>query len=263
MQKIILLAVTIISCTLHAQVKIYHKDSLPIKVVKKSIEIPKLKKADTLIEHIAYSLTYNEKHEQANWIAYQLTSTEANNVFERSDKFIEDPFIKTGTASNKDYSKSGYDRGHLAPAADMGWSEQSMIESFYFSNMSPQAPSFNRGIWKELEALVRDWAILYDSIYIVTGPILTDSLKQIGPNQVSIPLKYYKAILDNSADRKQAIAFILPNEGSDKNLTEFVISIDELEKISGIDFFDSIPNKTEKLIEKKSCIECWEWNLKK
>ncbi|MFZ9657177.1 MAG: DNA/RNA non-specific endonuclease, partial [Crocinitomicaceae bacterium] len=151
---------------------------------------PSLHPGEIILSHTAYSFSYNEEHEQANWVAYLLTKTHLGSGVERSDRFMEDPIVSTGTATNADYAKSGYDRGHLAPAADMSWSETVMQESFYYSNMSPQLPGFNRGIWKRLEEQVRTWAEFYDSIYVVTGPVLSPELPKIGPNQVSVP-KYY------------------------------------------------------------------------
>lgn len=159
------------------------------------LEIPKTDSVNLIIEHAGYSFRYSEPHEQPLWVAYELTAAETMKSVERTDRFIPDPKVPTGTATNKDYEKSGYDRGHLAPAADMGWSAQAMAESFYFSNMSPQIPEFNRGIWKNLEGLVRNWAQVNGSIYIVTGPVLKPGLKTIGPNRVSVPEHYYKVVL--------------------------------------------------------------------
>ena len=124
------------------------KDSVVIPevgvIASPNMEIPATENEKSIVHHTAYSLLYSEEHEQAIWIAYELTSEETNKKFDRSDKFIVDPAIKTGSATTADYTGSGYDRGHLAPAADMSWSNQTMQESFYYSNMSPQDPSFNR-----------------------------------------------------------------------------------------------------------------------
>ncbi|MFM1915778.1 MAG: hypothetical protein RLZZ531_1447 [Bacteroidota bacterium] len=221
------------------------------------LETPKLKDGETYLQHLAYAFVYDETHEQSKWIAYCLTKREALGTLERSDQFKEDPMVLSGTASNADYAKSGFDRGHLAPAADMRWCTQSMDESFYYSNMSPQAPSFNRGIWKKLEEQVRDWAISLDSILIVTGPILEEKLPTIGPNQVSIPKFYYKALLDFKGGKSKAIAFVLPNEGSKLPLMNFSMSIDELEKITNIDFFYQLDDAIEQKIESGHCANCW------
>ena len=228
-----------------------------------SLEIPLVLNGEKLIQHSGYSFVYSEEHEQAKWIAYVLNNKELDGTFDRSDNFREDPFVSSGSADNSDYAKSGYDRGHLAPAADMKWSEKAMSESFYYSNMSPQLPAFNRGIWKKLEEKVRDWALENDSILIVTGPILPskNAKKQpsIGPNSVTVPAYYYKAILDFKKEKSKSIAFILPNQGSKMPLQSFMVSIDYLEKFSEIDFFYKLDDKIENNVESKICKECWTW----
>jgi endonuclease G len=240
-----------------------YADSIPLLNIKATaitkLELPKTNSKDKIITHTGYSLLYNELHEQANWVAYELTKEETNKLFERTDKFIPDPKVKTGTASDKDYEGSGYDRGHLAPASDMGWSATTMAESFYYSNMSPQVPSFNRGIWKKLEELVRTWAIENNTVSVVTGPILTEGLGTIGPNKVSIPNYYYKVVLDYSEPSIKGIGFILPNNGSKEPLQYYAVSIDSVEKISGINFFPLLQDDQEELIEKTLCIKCWSW----
>ena len=167
--------------------------------------------------------------------------------------------VSTGTAQNSDYLKSGYDKGHLAPAADMGWSALTMKESFYFSNMSPQLPGFNRGVWKRLEELMRSWAIDNKAIYIVTGPLLSKGLPAIGSNGVSIPNYYYKVILDYTQPEIHAIGFILPNASSSASLSTFAISVDEVERQTGIDFFPALPDDQETKLEKEVCQSCWQW----
>jgi endonuclease G len=224
------------------------------------LELPKHSASDQIIRHSAYTLCYSEPHEQASWVAYELTRAETQKAVERSNKFMIDPLVKTGSASDADYKASGYDRGHLAPAADMGWSTQAMQESFYYSNMSPQLPSFNRGIWKQLEELVRDWAIAEDTILIITGPILRNGLPTIGANKVSIPEYYYKAILDLSGKTHKGIGFILPNRAGSEPLQSYTVSIDSLEKVSGLDFYYQLNDLAEYELEKSACIPCWEWN---
>jgi endonuclease G len=226
-----------------------------------NLEIPKTNPKETIIKHTGFSLLYNETHEQATWVAYELTKEETNKTFDRTDKFIVDPKVKTGTANDKDYVGSGYDRGHLAPAADMGWSATAMAQSFYYSNMSPQSPSFNRGIWKKLEELVRYWAIENNSVYVVTGPVLTSNLKTIGPNNVSVPNYYYKVILDFNEPNIKGIGFIMPNTSLSGPLEKFAVTIDSVEKFTGLDFFPSLPNYQEEAIEKNICLGCWTWKI--
>ena len=226
-----------------------------------NLELPKtLPFKDRVHRYTGFSLLYNEPHEQASWVAYQLTRDETVSRFKRSDKFLVDPNIEFGSATNSDYLKSGYDRGHLAPAADMGWSYQAMTESFYYSNMSPQVPAFNRGIWKRLEEQVRDWAVAYDTLYVVTGPVLQVDLPQIGPNGVSVPKYYYKVVLDYSEPGIKAIGFILPNSGSSESLQSFGVTVDSVEQLTGIDFFTRLNDEQETMLEKSICLSCWQWN---
>jgi endonuclease G len=227
----------------------------------KDLELPSLKKGEYLIRHSGYSLVYNEPYEQSAWVAYQLTEKETEKQYDRTDKFIPDPSVSTGSATDADYSGSGYDRGHLAPAADMGWSATTMAESFYFSNMSPQVPGFNRGIWKRLEEQVRSWAIEYDTIYVVTGPVLKGDMGSIGANKVAVPNYYYKVILDMHSKPHQAIGFVMENASASGDLSNFAVSIDSVERFTGIDFFPSLEDAAETTLEKTVCTSCWTWEI--
>ncbi|VAX29041.1 hypothetical protein MNBD_IGNAVI01-3041 [hydrothermal vent metagenome] len=206
-----------------------------------------------IVFHKAYSLKYDEEHEQADWVRYTLTKEHLlMEQVKRSNNFKTDTLVKTGSATPDDYKHSGYDRGHLAPAADMSWSKVTMQESFYMSNMSPQLPSFNRGVWKRLEGKVREWAIEYDTLYVVTGPVLKDSLKIIGVNQVSVPEYFYKALLVYTTTNQRAIGFILPNTKSTTPIDSFAVSIDSVESVTGIDFFSTLPDSVEEILESKT-----------
>jgi endonuclease G len=217
-----------------------------------------LQEGDELIIHTGFSLLYDEAHEQPRWVAYHLTRDEVYGIHERADDFRIDPKISTGSATLEDYRGSGYDRGHLIPAADLGWSEQSMSDSFYLSNMSPQDPSFNRGIWASLEAVVRTYAATEGSVYVATGPILTDGPYQtIGENRVSVPKQYYKVILDYTEPEKKASWFLLPNEGTRARLERFATSVDHIEQVSGIDFFPQLPDDEEQLLEGSFDFSLW------
>jgi len=214
---------------------------------------------EVVVHHSGFSLGYREVHEQAGWVAYYICRSRLNGGVERRNNFRPDPSVRSGTAVVADYSDTGYDRGHLAPAADMAWSAGSMSESFYFSNMSPQLPGFNRGVWKRLEEQVRDWAGVYDTLWVVTGPVLTNGLPTIGINRVSVPNYYYKVLIDASAERRQGIGFVLSNRSSQFPLTEFVVSIDSVERLTGIDFFHALPDSMERSLERAVCVTCWDW----
>lgn len=211
---------------------------------------PTYSTTDAVIERPYYTIRYNEEHEQAMWVAYKLVADSlAKPTFERKDDFREDPRVRTGSATLSDYRGSGYDRGHLAPAADFSYDEFALSQSFYMSNMSPQDPSFNRGIWKKLEDQVRDWAKANNAIYVVTGPILNKKFKTIGKNEVSVPEYYYKIVLDMEKPEVKAIAFLMKNEKSSADLSTFVVTIDEIEKLTQLDFFPSIPDELENALE--------------
>ena len=224
------------------------------------LEIPAITGKDAIVKHLGYTLSYNEKNEQANWVAYELTAAETRKTVKRTNHFRPDEAVKTGSATNADYEGSGYDRGHMAPAADMSWCEQAMEESFLYSNMSPQDKGFNRGIWKKLEEQVRRWAVENKDIYIVTGPVLNGVLSTIGPDRVSVPCYYYKVILDYTLPDLKGIGFIMPNASSTQPLQSFAVSIDSVEKVTGINFFPALPDQQEQAIEKTLCIGCWSWN---
>lgn len=225
-----------------------------------SLVIPEISRGEKIYRHTAYWFSYNELHEQANWVAYELTKEETISIVERTNNFRPDPIVETGTATKADYEKMGYDRGHLSPAADNGWSQIAMSESFYFSNMSPQDASFNRGIWRILEDKVRHWAAEKHSIIIVTGPVLTMGLPTIGLNKVSVPKYYYKVILEYQSPIVHSIGFLMRNEGSEKPLEYFAVPVDSIEKITGINFFPGLPDDAEKIVESKFFPDFWNWN---
>ena len=215
--------------------------------------------ADTIIDRPGYALGYIEYHEQPAWVIYIMTQTEATTkAAKRTNKFRSDPEIPTGSATTGDYRRSGYDRGHLAPAADMAFSGQTMADSFFMSNMSPQKPAFNRGIWKRLEEQVRQIAIREKAIYVVTGPILPKKKTvTIGANQVTVPTHYYKVIFELTPTRKM-IGFILPNEGSDRPLEDFAVTVDVVEKATGLDFFSALPKAVQERLESTISVSAWE-----
>ena len=215
-------------------------------------------KADTIIDRPGDALGYIEYHEQPAWVIYIMTQTEATTkVAKRTNKFRSDPEIPTGSATTGDYRRSGYDRGHLAPAADMAFSGQTMADSFFMSNMSPQKPAFNRGIWKDLEALVRDFAITERKIVVVTGPILPKKKTvTIGTNKVTVPTHYYKVIFDLTPPQKM-IGFILPNEGSDEPLAAFAVTVDTVEKATGLNFFSKVPKEEQERLERTISVKAW------
>lgn len=210
-----------------------------------------------LVNHSYYALSYNEPNEQANWVYYVLTdSMVLKGNEERTNKFKVDKLVVTGSAKSSDYTKSGYDRGHLCPAADMGFNSVAMNESFMMSNISPQEPDFNRGIWKELETTVREWAKNKHQIFVATGPIFKDIKGKIGEDEVTVPGYFYKIIYDPEPS-PEMIAFVLPNAKSNRPLTDFAVSTDELEELTGLDFFSQLPDDVENNLESSVVLAGW------
>ena len=210
-----------------------------------------------IIEHTYYTLSYNESHEQAEWVHYKLNSSMIINNISRTDNFKPDYKVSTGTAISSDYAKSGYDRGHLAPAADMKVNTTSMKESFLLSNISPQNPSFNRGKWKSLESLVRSWA-LTNEIYVTTAGVLNENFKKIGViNKISVPKYFYKIIFDKK--NSKMIAFLMPNQKLENNLKDYVVTVDRIEKLTGIDFYSELNDGIEEKLESE--ISTGEWDF--
>jgi endonuclease G len=223
------------------------------------LELPKAKPNDVIINHTGYTVSYNTTANIANWVAYDLTAEETVPVVKRNDHFIPDPLLKYTSATISDYKGTGYDRGHLAPAADMCYSYQAMVESFYLTNISPQNPSFNRGIWEKLEKQVRTWAVEDTKVYVVTGTIISKSDPVIGITRITVPHSFYKVVLDYTEPNIKGIAFIIPNEASKEPLQYFAVTIDSVEKVTGVDFFYQIPVVEQKVFESSVDLKKWSW----
>jgi len=236
------------------------------------VGLPKTNPDEEVIHHAAMSLVYSEKHEQAKWVAHIILPEIIKGKEGRSNDFREDSLIKTGTATEIDYflkTKNedgsyeydgfGYDRGHLAPSADFRWSKKALSQSYLYSNMSPQLAAFNREKWGELEDILRGYIYNHPTtqLYVVTGPILHDSLPKIerSINKVSIPEYFYKVVVDLT--HQKAIGFIMPNQKINYPLNNYAVSIDEVETATGIDFFYQIEDELEDALEKQNVIKDW------
>lgn len=210
-----------------------------------------------IVVHDSYTLSYSEKHEQAEWVAYELKQSDlSKNNFDRP-YFNEDKSVKTKSADWRNYKNSGYDRGHLCPAGDRRYSYEAYNETFLTSNISPQDPEFNAGIWNRLEQKVRFWADKYDGVYVVTGGILNGNMETIGYENVSVPNEFYKIVVDVTDGNYKAIAFIIPNKPSSKSFYEYIVSIDEIEAKTGIDFFPNLPDSIEDKMERTIDLKAW------
>ncbi|WP_341217053.1 DNA/RNA non-specific endonuclease [uncultured Wocania sp.] len=210
-----------------------------------------------IIHHEGYSLSYSESHEQAEWVAYELKKSHLSNTNFKRPYFEIDNAVKTGAANWRNYKNSGYDRGHLCPAGDRRYNKSAHDETFLTSNISPQKHDFNSGIWNKLEQKVRYWANKYDGVFIVTGGVLDGKMKTIGDEAVSVPNQFYKVLIDNNTGKTKMIAFLMPHKDSNKPLYEFVVSVDTIEKLTGIDFFPELDDAIENKLEASSSYKGW------
>ncbi|MFZ3421221.1 DNA/RNA non-specific endonuclease [Vibrio harveyi] len=212
--------------------------------------------SDQFLCRDGYAVGYNYDTKNADWVAYHITAESVNITNKRSNSFKEDTEMPDYARSTlADYKGSGYDREHLAPSATMDFTRESMKQSFLMSNMSPQLPGFNRVGWRVLEEHVRDLANEYNELYVVTGPIYQGNEGTIG-NGVVIPSAFYKVILDPSFD--EAIAFIVPHRDvSSSELANFITTIDEVERQTGLDFFAQTPDSIEDNMESVKWEEMW------
>ena len=217
------------------------------------MEIPLTKgKQGQIIQRTGYTLSYDAKNKTPQWVAWELTKEETRGNEERTNEFQPDPDVMGSKVVTYDYSGSGYDRGHMAPAGDMKWSKKAMQESFYMSNICPQDHNLNTEDWNDLEMKSREWARRYGKVYIVCGPIYKGMRNEyIGDHRVKVPDAFFKVILINDAKKQYALGFYFENEAGERPLTEYLTSVDELEKLTGLDFFSALPDEKENLLEKE------------
>lgn len=213
--------------------------------------------SDLLITRKGFTFSYSYRYRQAIWVAYILT---AGNLQKKQKKrrnsFRKDPAIVFSPVRPKDYRKTGYDKGHLAPAADMTYSAESMKNSFFMTNISPQNPGCNRGIWKRVEREIRKWAVREKHLYIITGPVFQNTEKKLGNTSIPIPAAFYKVVLDMTPPLKM-IAFLVPNAPSRRRIQFFCVSVDKIEEVTGYDFFSALPDELENKLEKECNFLSW------
>jgi endonuclease G len=234
--------------------------------------LPALAPGEEVVQHAAMCLVYSEKHEEAKWVAHIITPDVLSGTVFRTNDFRIDSMVKSGSAAEADYFLTkmrsdstleydgfGYDRGHLAPSADFRWSQKALSESYFYSNMTPQLPEFNREIWGSLEDKIRGYIYGHPTtqVYVVTGPVLTDDLPVIerGVNKVSIPALFWKVAVD--LNNHKAIGFVIPNKGSKQPLEEFAMSIDKIETLTSLDLFVSLPDSIENKLEAQVDLKDW------
>ncbi|MDE7438786.1 MAG: DNA/RNA non-specific endonuclease [Muribaculaceae bacterium] len=211
----------------------------------------------TEYEYEGFRLSFNKHNRTPNWVAWELLGSETSGEVSRSNKFWQDPYVD-GCPTTNDYRNSGYDRGHMCPAADQKWSEQAMRDCFVMANMCPQAHALNSGAWNTLENRERDWARRDSALVIIAGPIYQEEDKTTIGNGVLVPGAFFKVILAPYLEQPRAIAFVYPNMSAPGNMQNYVTTVDEVEKLTGFDFFYTLPDEIENDVESKSSFR--EWN---
>lgn len=227
------------------------------------LEIPaRLKDTpELLLQRRGYTVSYNRDLKIPNWVAWELTPEKLVERESRTDKFLPDPDLPEAEAvTTDDYKGASMDRGHMCPAGDNRWHWKAMQESFYMTNICPQDHNLNRGDWKELEEACRRWAQKEGRIYIVCGPILyKQKHRTIGKqHKVTVPEAFFKVVLCADSRPPRAIGFIYKNASGNRPLNSYVNSVDEVERITGIDFFPALPDKIEKKVEVEYDLKAWE-----
>jgi endonuclease G len=208
---------------------------------------------NSVYHHDAFTFSYAEAFEQSEWVAYYLDSNDMSDIDFERPYFNQDPIVTTKSADWRNFKKSGYNKGHLCPAADRKSSYALFEQTFFTSNVSPQLYAFNAGIWNRLEQKVRYWAKRYDGVYVVTGGVLSDNLKTIGKEKVAVPNYFYKIVL--TKDRSKMVGFLVPHQKTSKAIYEFVVSVDTIEQMTGIDFFPNLEDAIETKLEYDSNVK--------
>ena len=218
------------------------------------LEYPDYDNGEDVIAYEGFTVSYNHATLVPDWVAYELTAEELEVKYSsKSSNFSRDPNLKGRQASREDYSHSGWDKGHMAPKADLRWSERSYWESHYFTNICPQSHQLNGGDWNALENAVRRWAKKYGRVWVVCGPVF-DSCRYgtIGDAGVQVPDAFFKAVLIPYNDGYTGAAFIMPNEGKHHSLSHYTCTIDHLEEVVGRNFFPALDDEIEADVEAQS-----------
>ena len=211
--------------------------------------------ADTLLRYEAFDVHFNPERGIANCAAYELTRGELHGDVPRGD-FLPDAHVM-GCALPTDYAGSGLDRGHLVPAGDLKWSEKAMSESFLMTNICPMAKSLNEGGWAKLEEKVREWVRRDSALLVFAGPIVSEGDSTLARGKVTVPSSYFKVVMAPCVRPVRAIAFIYPNDNSVGRLDKFAVSVDEVERRTGLDFFHDLSDGEQHRVESTVNLDAW------
>lgn len=211
---------------------------------------------DKRLAYRGFTVHFNPELHIPNCVVYELTASETEGSVPRFGSFETDSAV-AGCANPWDYTLSGYDRGHMIPAGDLRWDSLAMRESFKMTNVCPQTRALNSGGWTKIEDKIREWAVRDSALIVVTGPVITRGMKTIGDSQVAVPTAFFKVVLAPFATPIRAIGFVLPNKAANGSLKKYAVSVDEVERRTGIDFFSALPDDIENDIESQLNLSVW------
>lgn len=213
--------------------------------------------SEQLMEKSSYIISYNKDTKIPNWVAWHLTAAHTDGDLPRDNGYYEDEEVPLPRATNEDYHGSGWSRGHMCPAGDNKWDSVAMRESNLLTNMCPQHASLNSGLWNRIEQDCRKWAKIHGDLYIVCGPVfLNQEHETIGANKVVVPEAFFKVILCLKPKPK-AIGFIVRNDEGTKKRSQYVNTVDEVERITRMDFFPALHDDIENEVEAHADIDDW------
>ena len=225
---------------------------------KALMELPAIKSSDVVLVYNGFVVNYNTKRLIPNWVAYELTAEEVAGDVPRAKGFSMDLDYKDRQAMREDYSNTGWDKGHMAPAGDMKWSQTAMTESFYLTNICPQNHDLNGKDWHTLEKYVRDWAVKYGSVWVVCGPyVYANTYGAIGDRKVVVPDGFFKAVLRKEGKNYKAIAFVFDNNSNRQPVKDAVVSVNDIEALVGYDLFTNLDDKIEEAVEAQAAWDEW------
>ncbi len=225
---------------------------------KALMELPAIKEMDVILVYNSFIVNYNTQRLIPNWVAYELTADEVAGEVPRAKGFSMDPSYKGKQAMREDYSNTGWDKGHMAPAADMKWSLLAMSESFYLTNCCPQNHDLNGRDWHLLEKYVRDWAVKYGSVWVVCGPyVYAKAHGTIGEREVVVPDGFFKAVLRREGKEYRSIAFVFENNAKRQPLKDAAVSVNDVEALVGYDLFANLNDRIEEGVESQANRKEW------
>lgn len=262
-QGALIIAITVVAVLVAAMLKTWGRDTTPAPSVDPATDLTYITPVDGIdardLQYTGFRVNFNPTLHIPNYVVWTLTESTSDGPHTRKNaKFQADTDVE-GSATPDDYRRSGFDRGHMAPAADMKWSAEAMDQCHYMTNICPQDNKLNTGAWSTVENMCRKWAGRYGRLIIVCGPVVTDYMpRHIGETGVAVPERFFKVVIAPDAQKPKGIGFMMPNTYVEGGAQQCVVSIDQVEAITGYDFFSALPDEIENDIEQQASLQDWQ-----